>query len=431
MSESEAARLIFDHSLSRSRVGRTGVELEWLVLPVDDPTRRATHEELAFLARSFAGPLPGGSLVSWEPGGQVELSSAPHDSLRDCVEAVAGDLAVLRGRTSAAGMRLLGAGLDARPPLFTVALPRYQALRRHYAHFGNGDSLLCNTASVQVNVEAGDGSDGWRGRSRRWSIANCLGPVLMAMFANSPVARLPGRPEGPVLSGRQLLRLQVDPFRSGPLPCGGDPRGTWTRYALNTSVTAIRSAPDAGSRPAPGSPFRCPAPAGSGGVEQAEVWGPAPAGLSLRRWLRGSGPQPVHRDDVFHHLKSLVAPVRACGHLELRMIDAQGADDWVVPVAVVAALMDDAATSDAAASLIASASLAPTRQDWLDAALRGMTDPVVAGLARTVMELALSGLRRLGASAAVTGTVERFADNHTFRGLAPAHLRWPHRTAVA
>jgi glutamate--cysteine ligase len=411
LSESDVAELIFDHSLSRHRVGRIGVELEWFVVPVDDPARRAAREEVAFLARSLEGPFPGRSRVSWEPGGQLELSGAPYNTLRDCVEAVTADLSVLRNRAFTAGMRLLGGGLDVRPPRFSVPLPRYEALRRYYAPFGDGDTLLCNTASVQVNVDAGDGSDGWRGRSRRWLIANSLGPALMAMFANSPVPRSDNGPEETVLSGRQLLRFQTDRFRSGPLPCAGDPRTAWTRYALDTQVVAIRGAENRQGQP--------------------PVWTPAPAGLTLRQWLRGGGPRAVRGDDVFHHLKSLVPPVRACGHLELRMIDSQDADNWVVPAAVVASLMDDEVTSDAAAALIADGRLAPTRQDWISAARRGMADREVAELAKAVMALALSGLRRLGVSAAVSDTVERFADNHTSRGLAPAHLRWPCHTAVA
>ncbi|MET8979913.1 glutamate-cysteine ligase family protein [Streptomyces sp. NPDC004539] len=409
MSELDAKRLIFDHSLSRDRVGRIGVELEWLVLPVDDPARRAGPEELAELDRLVAKPLPHGGLVSWEPGGQLELSGPPCASLQGCVDSAALDLAVLRDRAQGAGVRLLGAGLDRRPPEFSVPLPRYQALRRYYAGMGGaGDVLLCNTASVQVNVEAGDGSDGWRGRSRRWLIANALGPLLMAVFANSPVLEADGPYVSTALSGRQLLRLRTDRFRTGPLPYGGDPRAVWTRYALDTQVVAIR-------RPGPG----------------PVVWEQAPTGLTLRRWLRGAGPRAVHADDVLLHLKSLVAPVRACGHLELRMLDAQSGDDWLVPVAVVAALMDDESTSDAVAALIGRGVAAPTRQDWLDAARYGLAAPGLGELARTVVRLALAGTRRLGVSPEVSSAVERFAESHTLRGLSPAQSRLPHQPAVA
>ncbi|HEY8979508.1 MAG TPA: glutamate-cysteine ligase family protein [Streptomyces sp.] len=408
MSELEAERLIFDHSLSRDRVGRIGVELEWLVLLVDDPLRRAGPEELAEVGRLVGESLPNGGLVSWEPGGQLELSGPPCASLHGCVDSAALDLAVLRERARAAGVRLLGAGLDRRPPVFAVALPRYQALKRYYAGLGGaGDVLLCNTASVQVNVEAGDGSDGWRGRSRRWLIVNALGPLLMAVFANSPVLEADGPHVSTALSGRQLLRLRTDRFRTEPLPSGGDPRAVWTRYALDTQVVAIR-------REDPG-PL---------------LWEPAPAGLTLRRWLRGAGPRAVRADDVFRHLKSLVPPVRACGHLELRMLDAQSDDDWLVPVVVVASLLDDEITSDAVAALIGGTA-APTRQDWIDAARHGLAAPGLGDLARTVVRLALAGMRRLGVEPEVACAVERFAESHTLRGLSPAQSRLPHHLAVA
>lgn len=412
MSESDATRLIYDRSLSRDRVGRIGVELEWLALPVDDPARRADAEEMAEIERLVGPCLPAGGRVSWEPGGQIEMSSPPCASLQDCVDAATTDLAALRNVTMRTGIRMVGAGLDHRPPRLTVTHPRYQALQRYYARLGDsGAALLCNTASVQVNIDAGDGSDGWRGRHRRWRIANSLGPLLMAVFANSPVQEGCGPHKKTALSGRQLLRFRSDRFRSGPLGCPADPRGLWTRYALDTQVTTIREA-DAD-------------PAG----EHAGLWAPAPAGLSLRQWLRGGGPRAVHADDLAHHLKSLVPPVRACGHLELRMLDAQSEDSWFVPVAVVAALMDDEATSDAVASLLGPARAAPARQDWIDAAHHGLADPGLSGLARAVMPLALGGLRRLGVSRHIVDAVECFAESHTLRGLSPADLRLPEAVA--
>ncbi|WP_327404412.1 glutamate-cysteine ligase family protein [Streptomyces sp. NBC_01288] len=400
------------------------MELEWFVLPVDDPGRRASAAELTGIARLAGKPLPEGSRISWEPGGQLELSGPPRNSLQSCIDAVAADLAVLRSRAQLSGMRLLGAGLDRRPPRFTVALPRYRALKDYYAQRGGvGDALLCNTASVQVNVDAGDGSDGWRGRSRRWLIANALGPVLMAVFANSPVLEVCGPRETSAVSGRQLLRFRADRFRSGPLPPGSDPRSVWTRYAFDAQVVSIRR---------PGPAHVLSSPYGAQELDDyAATWESAPAGLSLGHWLRGMGPRAVRAEDVFHHLKSLVPPVRACGHLELRMIDAQAADDWVVPVAVVAALMDDRTNSDALSSLIRAASLVPSRHDWINAARNGLADPELRTLARTLIPMALAGVRRLGVSPEVSDAVERFAENYTLRGRSPAQSRLPNRMAVA
>ncbi|MFD6422433.1 glutamate-cysteine ligase family protein [Streptomyces sp. NPDC060198] len=422
MTESEAERLIFDHSLSRDRVGRIGVELEWFVLPVGDPGLRPGRQELARLADTPGQPLPAGGVLSWEPGAQLELSSLPRDSLPECVDAVTADLLALRSRCAQAGVRLLGAGLDHRPARFIVPLPRYLALRNFYARIGaDGDELLCNTASLQVNVDAGDDSAGWRGRSRRWLIANALGPLLMAMFANSPVRDVQGPSGHFAVSGRQLLRFRADRLRTRALRPAGDPRHVWTQFALDSQVLAIRRSEG---------PFDVPVRESSGASGPGDQWEPAPEGLSLRRWLRGGGPRAVGVDDLFHHLKFLVPPVRACGHLELRMIDAQEEDDWMVPVAVVAALFDDEATSDVVHHLLRGVGTQPTSREWTDAARYGLAAPGLAELARTVMTEAVAGAHRLGASHEVTEAVERFADTFTLRGLSPAHQHLPGHVAV-
>ena len=94
---------------------RVGIELEWLTFCLDDDLRRAP------LARRERGRrrvrrAPGGSRVTFEPGGQVELSTKPFP-----------DLAAVRGarrrrrrrsatRWPAAGIGLVGLGLDPGPP---------------------------------------------------------------------------------------------------------------------------------------------------------------------------------------------------------------------------------------------------------------------------------------------------------------------------
>ena len=45
---------------------------------------------------SSPGVLPSGAPLTTEPGGQLELSSLPADSLADCVRATVDDLAALR-----------------------------------------------------------------------------------------------------------------------------------------------------------------------------------------------------------------------------------------------------------------------------------------------------------------------------------------------
>ena len=71
------------------------------------------------------GPLtlPGGSVITREPGGQVELSSAPGDSLTDCAETTLSDLDALRSVFAARELRLVGVGSS----LGAAACPRCSA----------------------------------------------------------------------------------------------------------------------------------------------------------------------------------------------------------------------------------------------------------------------------------------------------------------
>lgn len=50
------------------------------------------------------------SLLTFEPGGQLELSSLPAASLTDCIEAVTADLAQVRPAMLAMGLSLAGHG---------------------------------------------------------------------------------------------------------------------------------------------------------------------------------------------------------------------------------------------------------------------------------------------------------------------------------
>ena len=49
--------------------------------------------------------------------------------------------------------------------------------------------------------------------------------------------------------------------------------------------------------------------------------------------------RPPTAGDLEYHLSTLFPPVRPRGHFELRMIDAQPGDGWVVPLAVASALL--------------------------------------------------------------------------------------------
>jgi glutamate--cysteine ligase len=380
---------------------RIGVELEWLVRDVADPALPVPAERIFAAVADLTAPavlpdpavLPSGSLITVEPGGQLELSSAPADSLGECVTAVQRDMAALREAMRRAALSLQGYGLDPlRPPRRVLDLPRYTAMEEFFDRGGPwGRQMMCSTASVQVCVDAGLDTPGASGYRWRWRLAHDVGPVLVAAFANSPL-RL-GQPSG-WRSTRQEVWSRLDPGRTLPPPANSDPRCAWANYALDAELMLVRRA---------GSPS----------------W-TAPAGLTFRDWLRGGGPaerRPT-KGDLTYHLSTLFPPVRPRGHLELRMIDAQPGDGWIVPAAVAWALFEDPHAAEKA--MVAVAPLWRDGNPSLRAARNGLADPVLARAARQCFEAASTALSRGDVPADIRQRVAAFTERYVLRSRCPA-----------
>src|ERR1022692_4649177 len=106
--------------------GVVGVELEWLVCDRDDVASPVDHQLVATALAGLQAPgaLPGQGRLTIEPGGQVEISSAPAAAIGGCVTSAGGDLAAVRQAVAAAGLSLVGWGMDPyRPPARILDLP--------------------------------------------------------------------------------------------------------------------------------------------------------------------------------------------------------------------------------------------------------------------------------------------------------------------
>ena len=108
--------------------GRVGLELEWHVFDRADPQRIVPLDDLVELTGRL-GPLPHGSTITFEPGGQLELSTPPADGVDAACAALAGDHDVVaaalapprhrpRGRRcrSRAGTRIASSAIPATTP---------------------------------------------------------------------------------------------------------------------------------------------------------------------------------------------------------------------------------------------------------------------------------------------------------------------------
>lgn len=139
-----------------------GAELEWLTSHVPGGERPSAATLARALGRhaptsidpdSPAAPLSRGSLVTVEPGGQIELSSAPRTSARELCDCLDDDRRTLETLLAPYSIEISSAATDvARPPSRILRLPRYCAMESRFAGIGPyGTLMMCNTAAVQID----------------------------------------------------------------------------------------------------------------------------------------------------------------------------------------------------------------------------------------------------------------------------------------
>jgi glutamate--cysteine ligase len=337
---------------------RVGLELEW---PVHRPGNAAIRPTPAEMTRLAQRRLPAGGQVTFEPGGQIELSTAPQLAVRAALEAACTDERALKSELAAVGLVAETMAVDdRRPPQRVRTLARYAAMEQFFAAKGpSGAWMMCNTASTQINISH-DGND----PCERWLTLHLVAPVLIAAFANSPGTGLDGTPWA---SLRQAIWWSIDSGRTRPVRMDLPPARAWLHYALAADVMFINRE---GSR-------------GDDGIALSP-------GLPFGHWMAHGHPAGWPTiEDFRYHLSTLFPPVRPRGWLELRVLDAL--PSWIRAVATLT--VATSCTRQAGCEL--RRRLPPTQQLWLAAARHGLRHPVLHAAARelfTVVSDNLSGV---------------------------------------
>lgn len=364
---------------------RVGIELESIVMPTGDPTGAVAHETV-IAAASAIGPLPRGSRITFEPGGQIELSSPPLCGVGTACEALDADLTLLRANLRAAGVEMVGIGLDPRCSSARVSGdPRYRAMEHFFSRDGSeGVQMMRSTAALQINLDIGNAAQ----QLPRWRLVHAMGPILTAAFANSPFTA--GSPNG-FRSGRAAIWAGIDPSRTASIDhTGNDPADAWVRYALAARVMLIRVSEQH--------------------MEAMDM------NLPFLRWMEeGHELGYPTLEDFAYHTTTLFPPVRPRGWLELRMIDSLPDPWWQVAVAVTTALVEDGEAAGAARR--ATRDLEGHCQG---AARHGLAHPGLAHSARSCFQAALSALPRLGVDGRTISAAADFNDRFVARGRCPA-----------
>lgn len=187
-----------------------------------------------------AGKLIGlskdGANISLEPGGQLELSGAPLQTIHETCDEV--NVHLKDVQDIADGLDVGFIGLGAAPIWSHDDMPmmpkgRYKLMRDYMDRVGTmGKSMMFRTCTVQVNLDFDCEAD----MVKKMRVALALQPVATALFANSPF--FDGSKNGHK-SWRSRVWRDLDPDRTGNLPFvfeDGFGFQRWVDYALDVPM---------------------------------------------------------------------------------------------------------------------------------------------------------------------------------------------------
>lgn len=347
--------------------------------------------------------LHNGGNLTFEPGGQVEHSTAVHPTATAALADVRSVVCELSTMFRERSVALLSVGLDPFQQVEQVPQQlehgRYRSMAAFLAKVGSsGAWMMRGSTSLQVNVDLGAG----RVREDRYRLANLLSPALVASFSTSPESA--GSPRFHCRRARVWQTL--DPSRTGfpdgvTAPTPSTAARAYAEDVLDADVLLFLGEDAKGADGSVGTP-----------------------GFRFRDWMRDGHPEhgfPTAAD-LTYHLTTVFPEVRARGFLELRAIDGLP-DCWrAAAVAFVAGLL-----YDPTAMGLALDRLEAWRPDlfarWWSSAELGLLDPELASVTNDLWGFALDGCERLGPDYLAPEELQRavlFRDRFPARGRAPA-----------
>ncbi|RME28529.1 MAG: glutamate--cysteine ligase [Deltaproteobacteria bacterium] len=312
-----------------------------------------------------------GASITLEPGGQVELSGAPHRRLADLAAEAAANRAALRELVADGDLTWIAAGLTPIADIDDIEwVPkgRYVVMREYLPLFGDlAHFMMKGTCSVQANFDYADEAD----CARKVRLAAGLAPLTTALMANSPLYR--NQPTG-FKSYRAHIWTRTDPSRTG-FPRALREQYThegWVDYLLDVPMMFYKV--DGEWLPARGRSFR----------------------VYMEQGFDGHRPGP---DDWALHQTSVFPEVRVKHTIEIRGADCVDHDLAIAFCALWTGLMYCPQALADGLDLVAELGREGTAMERFAAAARGGLDGVVSGRplsewARELGVIAERGMRR-------------------------------------
>ncbi len=187
-------------------------------------------------AGKLIGLTKDGANISLEPGGALELSGAPLETIHETCDEVNVHLKEVKDIADEIGVGFIGLG--AAPTWMHEEMPlmpkgRYKLMDAYMGKVGTmGRTMMRRTSTVQVNLDYSSEAD----MIQKLRVGIALQPVAVALFANSPFFE--GKPNGHK-SWRSRVWRDTDNARAGMIPFVFDDDfgfERWVEYALDVPM---------------------------------------------------------------------------------------------------------------------------------------------------------------------------------------------------
>lgn len=359
-----------------------------------------------------------GTLITLEPGGQLELAGAPLLTLHETCREFNEHLALMKHVSERFGILWLGlgihplAGLDEMPHMPRV---RHEIMREY---LGRRDELglwmMHATGTVQANLDFESEQDA----ARKLRVALAVSPIVTALYANSSISE--GKPNG-FESRRAWVWRYTDPDRCGLLPfvfekawLEGGAYARYAEWALDVPVFFIQR-----------------------GAEHIPL-----GGRSFRRYLaEGFAGHHATLADWALHLTTLFPEVRMKNVIEVRGADAVPPNLVCALPALWKGILYEPDALSAALDRFSDWGFEDVDALHADVARRGLSaqapDGPISRAAQELLDLSAAGLARIGAPNRRGETEELFLEplyGILDRGVSPARSvlerwegAWSHR----
>lgn len=309
--------------------------------------------------------------ITLEPGGQIELSGEPCDSIHCTYAEFTQHIRELLEVSEPLDVVFLGLGMQPVSRLDEiewVPKKRYRIMAPYMPKVGRlGQRMMKQTATVQANIDYRDEKDAMV----KFRTGMGLTPIFISMFANSPICD--GQLNG-YRSYREHIWTDTDKSRSGMLKFAFSPDVSfahYVEYALDVPMYFIVR--------------------NKNYIDMTET--------TFRQFLAyGCNGERATLDDWHDHLTTLFPETRIKRYIEVRSADSQPPELMPALSAIVKGAFYESDCLDAAWDLVKDWTWDERMQVYLDSHRDALAARIkrysLLDLSKELLQIALEGLRR-------------------------------------